>query len=141
MKSILPSFRVFQLLLNLARLFLKIAIRIRLVKPSLQNSVLMCKKKSLFFLVHDSPCLYNAKAHIWFRWIMTTDIVLCENKLAQSISCNLTKYALYHNFRTVKCWCERFYNFTRQLMWTTKGKSFTSDFVVNVNISEDVFFF
>lgn len=72
--------------------------------------------------------------------LMNHDIVSCENKLAQSISCNLTKYALYHNFHIVKC-CEWFYNFTHQVMWNTKGKSFTSDFVVNVNISEDVFFF
>lgn len=105
---------------------------------TLSANVKKRRNKFIYFPVHDSPHLYKYEGTIWFWWIMTLFHV--KNKLAQSISCNLTKYALYHNFHIVKC-CEWFYNFTHQVMWNTKGKSFTSDFVVNVNISEDVFFF
>ncbi len=101
-------------------------------------SVSVLRGKIIYFPVHDRPHLYRCEGTVRFWGIMTLFHV--KNKLAQSISCNLTKYALYHHFHIVER-CEWIYNFTRRLMWNTKGKSLTSDFVVNVNISEDVFFF
>ncbi len=63
-------------------------------------SVSVLRGKIIYFPVHDRPHLYRCEGTVRFWGIMTLFHV--KNKLAQSISCNLTKYALYHHFHIVE---------------------------------------